>query len=252
MKLVTGNIHNFLIDALDAFGSCETGEDSWQLAQKLVREQGGNAFNYLTLSPGVNLPTYFRSGMDERWLEQYAAESYLHHDILIERALADQDPGFVVGGGMRRDEARSELEYEFINGLADYDYNFVLGMKFGNRQEGQMVGCSFSTETRMQEITQSHIENMRLLSAVIVSNIELNFKQDAPGVIKFHESLLSPRELDVISYLAKGLRNDQIADKLNVAEITVRKHLTSARVKLKASTREQAIVTAMKFGLLHI
>ena len=60
------------------------------------------------------------------------------------------------------------------------------------------------------------------------------------------------REKDVLRYLAAGLRNDAIASKLGIAEITVRMHITSARRKLGAATREQAIALAMRSGQLQL
>jgi len=52
---------------------------------------------------------------------------------------------------------------------------------------------------------------------------------------------LTTRERDVLAMLAAGQLYSRIADRLGIAEITVRKHVQSARGKLGAATRDQAI-----------
>ncbi|MBL1241838.1 MAG: helix-turn-helix transcriptional regulator [OCS116 cluster bacterium] len=72
------------------------------------------------------------------------------------------------------------------------------------------------------------------------------------GVFSFGKKTITAKEKEVFSWLAVGLRNDAIADKLNIAEITVRKHIISARKKLNASTREQALAIAICDGHIQL
>lgn len=62
---------------------------------------------------------------------------------------------------------------------------------------------------------------------------------------------LSPRERQCLQWLAKGSRNDRIADALGISQPTVKLHLQNARRKLRASTREQAIARAVYLGLIE-
>jgi len=61
---------------------------------------------------------------------------------------------------------------------------------------------------------------------------------------------LSPRERECLTWLALGLRNARIAEKLGISRPTVELHLGNARRKLNARTREQAVARAIAFGLL--
>ncbi|GIK64488.1 MAG: DNA-binding response regulator [Chloroflexota bacterium] len=54
------------------------------------------------------------------------------------------------------------------------------------------------------------------------------------------ESLLSPRELDVLKQVARGLTNPEIAGQLNVSENTVRFHLKNIFEKLGVTNRTEA------------
>lgn len=63
---------------------------------------------------------------------------------------------------------------------------------------------------------------------------------------------LSPRELDVLEHLAKGLSNKEIAAQLGVVEGTVKIHVAKILFKLGAADRTQALVVALKRGIIKI
>jgi len=62
---------------------------------------------------------------------------------------------------------------------------------------------------------------------------------------------LSPRELDVLALVVKGLNNRQIGEKLHLATGTVRNHVSVIMAKLAVSDRTQAAVLAVKMGLVE-
>lgn len=62
---------------------------------------------------------------------------------------------------------------------------------------------------------------------------------------------LSLREEEVLHWLLRGASNETIAQHLYVSVPTVKAHLTSIFQKMHVSSRAQAIVTAMKLGLLQ-
>lgn len=61
---------------------------------------------------------------------------------------------------------------------------------------------------------------------------------------------LTRRELECLSALADGLKADQIASKLQISPPTVAMHVTNAKRKLGALTREHAIAIALRSGWL--
>lgn len=61
---------------------------------------------------------------------------------------------------------------------------------------------------------------------------------------------LTPREIECLNELADGLTSEGIARRLNISVPTVAMHLTNARKKLHAQTREQAIAIAIRSGLV--
>ncbi|MEU6563479.1 response regulator transcription factor [Nocardia nova] len=61
---------------------------------------------------------------------------------------------------------------------------------------------------------------------------------------------LSPRELDVLSYVALGCTNGEAAQRLSLRPETVKSYLRSAMTKLEAHTRHEAVARARRWGLL--
>ena len=62
--------------------------------------------------------------------------------------------------------------------------------------------------------------------------------------------VLSPRELDVLSYVAIGCTNAEAAERLGLLPETVKSYLRSAMRKLDSHTRLEAVTAARRAGLL--
>lgn len=60
---------------------------------------------------------------------------------------------------------------------------------------------------------------------------------------------LTDREVEVLAQVAKGLSNDEIADKLIVSERTVRTHVSNILGKLHLANRTQAALYALREGI---
>jgi DNA-binding NarL/FixJ family response regulator len=61
---------------------------------------------------------------------------------------------------------------------------------------------------------------------------------------------LTPRELEILHMLAKGLTNKQIGKVLNISDNTVKNHVNSVIEKLEVSDRTEAATTAIQRGIL--
>ena len=61
---------------------------------------------------------------------------------------------------------------------------------------------------------------------------------------------LTPRELEVLQFLAEGLPNKTIAHQLGISEHTIKFHVNSILGKLGAQSRTEAVVRATRLGLI--
>jgi DNA-binding NarL/FixJ family response regulator len=63
---------------------------------------------------------------------------------------------------------------------------------------------------------------------------------------------LTPREIEVLEELARGLANKQIADTLKISEHTVKDHVKNILAKLRVADRTEAVTGALQRGIIHI
>ncbi len=66
------------------------------------------------------------------------------------------------------------------------------------------------------------------------------------------DGLLSHREVEVLLWLLRGESNEKIAQQMYVSIATVKAYLTTIFQKLEVTNRTQAIVEAMKRGLIQL
>jgi DNA-binding NarL/FixJ family response regulator len=77
----------------------------------------------------------------------------------------------------------------------------------------------------------------------------LDRDDDRDGVVS---ETLTPREREVLDWLAEGLTNRAIAARLGISDHTVKFHVASIYGKLGASTRAEAIRRGLRRGLITI
>ena len=63
---------------------------------------------------------------------------------------------------------------------------------------------------------------------------------------------LTDREEEILKLLAAGLSNKEIAQQLSLSEGTVKNHISAILSKLHANDRTQAVLTALKRGLVDL
>jgi DNA-binding NarL/FixJ family response regulator len=89
-----------------------------------------------------------------------------------------------------------------------------------------------------------------LLSPSVTSRvIERMAGQPAPGAADARLDELTPRESEVLSLVARGLSNAEIADDLLIEESTVKTHIKHVLTKLQVRDRVQLVIFAYESGL---
>jgi DNA-binding NarL/FixJ family response regulator len=68
----------------------------------------------------------------------------------------------------------------------------------------------------------------------------------------FPQAALTPREVEVLTLVAQGLANKEIAGRIGTADGTVKMHVQNILAKLDATDRTHAVTIALKRGIIHL
>lgn len=87
----------------------------------------------------------------------------------------------------------------------------------------------------------------RILSPRLAEVMLLEAKKDDGPV-----NLLSPREEELLQHIADGLATSEVAERMYISQKTVKNHLASIYEKLQARDRTQAVLMAVKMGIVKL
>ena len=125
---------------------------------------------------------------------------------------------------------------------------------YGGVRPGAIVLYAKGREESSQFLAPERLRILSLMSAVLSAHWRPEHLQNgamAGGVGAYDfKTLLSPREGEALLWLARGLHTLNIADRMGIEAVTASKHLATARQKLGARTREQALALAIKYNLI--
>ena len=113
----------------------------------------------------------------------------------------------------------------------------------------------------LKDVSPEHLANAvrtvrtgdALLAPAITRRLVARFaRRDDDTATALHRDLatLTPRELEVMTLLARGLSNTELATRLHLAEATVKTHVARILGKLGLRDRAQAVVVAYETGLV--
>ena len=100
-----------------------------------------------------------------------------------------------------------------------------------------------STQQVVEAVRQAVLGQI-MLSPIIATKIISEFRN------KTNEPMLSPREMEVLQLMGKGLTNTLISDHLFISESTVRTYIRRVLEKLHLRNRAEAIVYATRHHLI--
>ncbi len=107
---------------------------------------------------------------------------------------------------------------------------------------------------RDQELPQDRAELTRLVADLQLFAVHAQDTAMRILVSEVHQPELpsiTPRELEVLRWTMDGKTAKVVADLLNITERTVIQHLQNAMRKLDCNSKHQAVLKALRLGLIH-
>lgn len=137
-------------------------------------------------------------------------------------------------------EIRREFPEARIIALTSYDGDQDIYRALEAGARGYLLKEMVHTEI-LQAIRIVH-GGKRLIPAEVAERLSEYFPQIA----------LTPREVEVLAFVAKGMANKEIAGLLGTASGTVKMHIQNILGKLGAADRTHAVTIAFQRGILHL
>jgi two-component system, NarL family, response regulator DegU len=97
-------------------------------------------------------------------------------------------------------------------------------------------------------INETLTSRPKVAEQVLLQFQELSRRTEAEAFL----SPLTPREMEILKYIGQGYLNKQIAVELGISEQTIKNHVTSILRKLNANARTEAVVLALRQGLITL
>lgn len=104
---------------------------------------------------------------------------------------------------------------------------------------------------QLLESIRTVVDGGALLSPSVTRTVIAEFVARTPQPLKPHPEIeqLTEREREVVTLVAEGLNNQEIAERLGISPATARTHVSRAMNKLYARDRAQLVVFAFQSGL---
>jgi len=133
----------------------------------------------------------------------------------------------------------------------------VIDVRSRARAVAAGAGAIFPKTTEIDDLI-SAIRRMRQGEVLISPSEALELVQYAEQIgredriVAAGVAELTPREREILRALADGLSDKEIADRLYIGDKTVRNHVTNMLSKLGAESRLQALVIAIRHGIVRV
>ncbi len=240
------------MDLYERFMSARTSADRWRIANEVMASLGAIALNVAEVEIKTRRLLWLRSSMTRAFLAEYAQQKFYEVDQFVSGIGLPFYPSLHVTGTLERATAPSQRHLDFNWTTWDMGYTLGYAMRFAGACPGTSKTVVFCAGEKASEFTAEQFEKIRQAGTAVAAFIcAPGMGQEYPAFAAQESgNALSSREKQMLALLAAGYLNTRIAHELGIAEVTVRKTLLSARRKLGAKTREEALAIAVRSGLL--
>lgn len=162
------------------------------------------------------------------------------YDLIILDVVMPQMDGWETLKAMRSSNKTESVPVIMLTAL-DKEYQQISGLKFG---ADDYIVKPFTLPNLLARIEALLRRSKWKSDRADITKASLPFAADEPI------DELTAREKEVLSLVAKGASNQEIAEKLFVREVTVKTHLNNIFKKLNVTNRTQAVLLGMQLMII--
>jgi DNA-binding CsgD family transcriptional regulator len=246
-----------VIDLLSRLDARPPGS-AYDVTRRFFESLGFTIVNAAVISKSDQSYLGICSNMSEAWLKHYVAEGYHTCDVALDYLIANDQPGMFCQETFRSlPSSNHALSEKLIDDIHDEGMHSSFILQRHSVVSDRVIGFNLGSAMERQALealVNAQQDEILLAAALAQTAILEDFDNCPLGPdwlpVSRDKLQLSPREAEVLRWLSEGFRNDRIAEKMGVTVATVRFHVTSAKRKLGARTREQAVAVAITKKLI--
>lgn len=183
--------------------------------------------------------------------KRWSADGLFRRDPLVARAFASPSPFFwgTEFFGATKLDADVRTFYEAL--ACDGARSMLMVPMRCDPERGLGIGLLGSDLPRPQ--FEAFIEEQGAALVLAVHHADHRMVNLSRAIDAAESSIapLARREAECLELLTSGLSNSEIAKRMQITVHTVQAHLTTAKRKLRAATREQALARAIRFRVIR-
>ena len=231
-------------------------EDAWCASLFKIGRKLGFDYCLIALVPHAGIPlthAFLRSNYPGNWRDFYDSNELLHIDPTVNHSLQNTTSLFWSPGLFKTRQQQSMYEEASHHGLRS---GVTLPIHGPRGSVGLLCLANDAKPSReFNRTVNALLPHLSLLRDVVFQT-GIDF---AELVCNPHKPIgefspiphLSPREVECLKWIAAGKSSLDTADILNLSTSTVEFHITNARKKLRVNNRSEAVIVAIKWGLIN-
>jgi LuxR family transcriptional regulator, activator of conjugal transfer of Ti plasmids len=208
-----------------------------ELLHQTIHPMGFNRFAYIGLPLTITDAIPGFTSYAPSWQERYLAQKYQRSDYVTQRASHSSD-AFIWGQG-HAERDLSPTAHKIFDEASHYGIWRGFSVPIHHRS-GNLAIVSFSTENSGREFLHS-VETNRFTLHLIALYFHSRINNVLVASAQEELSKLTVRELECLTWSARGKSARDIGDILNLSHWTVKYYLDNARQKLGVGSIKQAI-----------
>ena len=182
----------------------------------------------------------------DTWVQRYLARDYLRVDPVIQGCYQRFHPVDWKRLDWSSKAARAFQADALAHGVGNQGYSVPI--RGPNGQFALFTVSHHCDDATWAAFTEANRRDL-ILIAHFFNHAALQLE---PGRTPEQAQMLSPREIDAMTFLAMGYSRAQVAATLSISEHTLRVYIESARFKLGAVNTTHAVARALSRGLIVI
>jgi LuxR family transcriptional regulator, quorum-sensing system regulator BjaR1 len=234
-------------DFLERLRACA---DAMEIAQAIVQEMGAFGFECVTcwtLPPPGQSPIegVMLNTRPEEYIERYVEQNYVVRDPVIKHLGKETRP--FSWTDVKKRDALSKADTDIIDEAREFRVNDGLVVPIITISGSIALFSPCGDKPDLSPRARLAVEVMGIMALQTLKRATLDKLREEPDY-----KPLTPREREVMQWVAHGKSDDEIGEILSISESTVLQHVENAKRKLDAYKRTSAIITALRRGEISL